>query len=165
LTRRATTSSAVDQNVLRVGQLPPEQRGGDVLGLACGGGRRGGDDTDNRSEGTDDDPAAFADTSERGDNARREVLIDAIHESRFDCCGVVINPGAFTHTSIAIADARTAVQLPVAEVHVTNIHRRESFRHHSYVSAVADIVVAGAGVLGYQLAVRYLARKLGAERN
>ena len=85
------------------------------------------------------------------------VLIDAIHESRFDCCGLVINPGAFTHTSIAIADALTAVQLPVAEVHVTNIHRRESFRHHSYVSAVADMVVAGAGVLGYQLAVQYLA--------
>jgi 3-dehydroquinate dehydratase-2 len=93
------------------------------------------------------------------------VLIDAIHESRFDCCGVVINPGAFTHTSIAIADALTAVDLPVAEVHVTNIHRRESFRHHSYVSAVADMVVAGAGVLGYQLAVQYLANKVGAQRD
>jgi 3-dehydroquinate dehydratase-2 len=92
------------------------------------------------------------------------VLIDAIHESRFDCCGVVINPGAFTHTSIAIADALTAVDLPVAEVHVTNIHRRESFRHHSYVSAVADMVVAGAGVLGYQIAVQYLANKVGAQR-
>jgi 3-dehydroquinate dehydratase II len=85
------------------------------------------------------------------------VLIDAIHDARFDCCGVVINPGAFTHTSIAIADALAAVDLPVAEVHVTNIHRRESFRHHSYVSAVAGMVVAGAGVLGYQLAVQYLA--------
>ena len=93
------------------------------------------------------------------------VLIDAIHESRFDCCGVVINPGAFTHTSIAIADALTAVDLPVAEVHVTNIHRRESFRHHSYVSAVADMVVAGAGVLGYQVAVQYVANKVGAQRN
>jgi 3-dehydroquinate dehydratase II len=92
------------------------------------------------------------------------VLIDAIHESRFDCCGVVINPGAFTHTSIAIADALTAVDLPVAEVHVTNIHRRESFRHHSYVSAVADMVVAGAGLLGYQIAVQYLANKVGAQR-
>jgi 3-dehydroquinate dehydratase-2 len=92
------------------------------------------------------------------------VLIDAIHECRFDCCGVVINPGAFTHTSIAIADALTAVDLPVAEVHVTNIHRRESFRHHSYVSAVADMVVAGAGLLGYQIAVQYLANKVGAQR-
>jgi 3-dehydroquinate dehydratase-2 len=92
------------------------------------------------------------------------VLIDAIHESRFGCCGVVINPGAFTHTSIAIADALTAVDLPVAEVHVTNIHRRESFRHHSYVSAVADMVVAGAGLLGYQIAVQYLANKVGAQR-
>jgi 3-dehydroquinate dehydratase-2 len=85
------------------------------------------------------------------------VLIDAIHESRNDCGGVVINPGAFTHTSIAIADALAAVDLPVVEVHVTNIHRRESFRQHSYVSTVAEMVVAGAGVLGYQLAVQYLA--------
>jgi 3-dehydroquinate dehydratase-2 len=89
------------------------------------------------------------------------VLIDAIHESRFECCGVVINPGAFTHTSIAIADALTAVDLPVAEVHLTNIQRREDFRHHSYVSAVADVVIAGAGALGYQLAVQYLATRVG----
>jgi 3-dehydroquinate dehydratase II len=88
------------------------------------------------------------------------VLIDAIHESRIDCCGVVINPGAFTHTSIAIADALTAVDLPVAEVHLTNIGRREPFRHHSYVSAVADMVVAGAGALGYRFAVQYLANNV-----
>lgn len=90
------------------------------------------------------------------------VLIDAIHESRLDCCGVVINPGAFTHTSIAIADALGAVGLPVAEVHLTNIGRRESFRHQSYVSTVADMVVTGAGALGYQFAVQYLANKVGA---
>jgi 3-dehydroquinate dehydratase-2 len=90
------------------------------------------------------------------------VLIDAIHESRRECCGVVINPGAFTHTSIAIADALAAIDLPVAEVHLTNIQRREAFRHHSYVSAVADVVIAGAGVLGYQLAVHYLATRVGA---
>jgi len=85
------------------------------------------------------------------------ALIDSIHDSRVDCCGLVINPGAFSHTSIALADALAAIDLPVAEVHITNIHRREAFRHHSYVSAVADMVIAGAGVLGYQLAVRYVA--------
>ena len=87
------------------------------------------------------------------------VLIDDIHLARLDCCGMVINPGAFTHTSIAIADALTAINLPVAEVHLTNIHRREPFRHHSYVSAVAEMVVAGAGAEGYAAAVRYLAKE------
>lgn len=86
------------------------------------------------------------------------VLIDAVHAARGDCCGIVINPGGFGHTSVALADALAAVALPVAEVHLTNIHRREEFRHHSYVSAVADMVVAGAGVLGYEVAARYLAR-------
>ena len=77
------------------------------------------------------------------------VLIDEIHRRARDCCGIVINPGALTHTSVAIADALSAVDLPVAEVHLSNIHRRESFRHHSYVSAVAEMVVAGAGAEGY----------------
>jgi 3-dehydroquinate dehydratase-2 len=89
------------------------------------------------------------------------VLIDAIHAARLDCLGVVINPGAFTHTSIAIADALAAVGLPAAEVHLTNVHRRESFRHHSYVSAVAEIVVVGAGILGYQFAVQHFAGSYG----
>jgi 3-dehydroquinate dehydratase II len=85
------------------------------------------------------------------------VLIDAVHDARHDCCGIVINPAGLGHTSVALADALAAVALPVAEVHLTNIHRREPFRHHSYVSAVADMVVAGAGPLGYDTAVRYLA--------
>jgi 3-dehydroquinate dehydratase II len=87
------------------------------------------------------------------------VLIDEIHRARLDCCGVVINAGAFTHTSVAIADALTAVDLPVAEVHLSNIHRREPFRHHSYISAVAEMVVVGAGAEGYAVAVRHLARE------
>jgi 3-dehydroquinate dehydratase-2 len=87
------------------------------------------------------------------------VLIDEIQRARLDCCGIVINPAAFSHTSVAIADALKAVDLPVAEVHLTNIHRREPFRHHSYVSAVAEMVVAGAGPEGYATAVRYLARE------
>jgi 3-dehydroquinate dehydratase II len=85
------------------------------------------------------------------------VLIDEIHRARLDCCGIVINPAAFTHTSIAIADALKAVGLPVAEVHLTNIHRREPVRHHSHMSAIAEMVVAGAGAEGYATAVRYLA--------
>ena len=87
------------------------------------------------------------------------VLIDEIQRARLDCCGIVINPAAFSHTSVAIADALKAVDLPVAEVHLTNIHRREAFRHHSYVSAVAEMVVAGAGAEGYVTAVRHLARE------
>ncbi len=88
------------------------------------------------------------------------VLIDAIHQARTDCAGIVINPAAYSHTSVAIADALRSVALPVAEVHLSNIHAREEFRHHSYVSAVAEMVVAGAGPLGYEMAVRYLASRL-----
>jgi 3-dehydroquinate dehydratase-2 len=85
------------------------------------------------------------------------VRIDAVHEARLGCCGIVINPGGFAHTSVALADALAAVALPVAEVHLTNVYRREPYRHHSYVSAIADVVIAGAGPLGYDAAVRYLA--------
>ena len=88
------------------------------------------------------------------------VLIDAIHAARADCAGIIINPGAYSHTSVAIPDALTSVELPVAEVHLSNIHRREQFRHHSYVSGVAEMVIAGAGPAGYEYAVRYLAGKL-----
>jgi 3-dehydroquinate dehydratase-2 len=85
------------------------------------------------------------------------VLIDAIHAARGQCMGIIINPGAFSHTSVAIADALAAVELPVIEVHLSNVHRREAFRHHSYVSAVAEAVIAGAGPAGYLYAVRQLA--------
>ncbi|ORB30564.1 type II 3-dehydroquinate dehydratase [Mycolicibacterium parafortuitum] len=87
-------------------------------------------------------------------------LIDAIHAARSDCAAIVINPAAYSHTSVAIADALRSVGLPVAEVHLSNIHAREEFRHHSYVSAVAEMVVAGAGPLGYEMAVQYLADRL-----
>jgi 3-dehydroquinate dehydratase-2 len=89
------------------------------------------------------------------------VLIDAIHAARDDCAGIVINPGALTHTSIALRDALLAVELPVVEVHLSNVHRREPFRHHSYVSDIAEVVVVGAGVDGYAFAVRQLLRVLG----
>ncbi|WP_424932907.1 type II 3-dehydroquinate dehydratase [Amaricoccus macauensis] len=81
-------------------------------------------------------------------------IIDWIHEARHDACGIVINPGAFTHTSVAILDALNAFEGPVIEVHVSNVHKRESFRHHSYVSARAEGVIAGLGIEGYEAAVR-----------
>ncbi|EYT56233.1 3-dehydroquinate dehydratase [Leucobacter sp. UCD-THU] len=85
------------------------------------------------------------------------VLIDAIHAAREDCAAIVINPGAFTHTSVALRDALSAVALPVAEVHISNVHAREEFRNHSYISGVAQCVIVGCGVQGYEFAVRRLA--------
>lgn len=89
------------------------------------------------------------------------VLIDEIHAARTDCDAIVINPGALTHTSIALRDALSGVALPVAEVHLSNVHAREEFRHHSYISPIAEFVIAGAGIQGYEFAVRRLAHLLG----
>jgi 3-dehydroquinate dehydratase-2 len=87
-------------------------------------------------------------------------LIDAIHAARDASDGIVINAGALTHTSIALRDALAGVGLPVVEVHISNVHRREEFRHHSFISGVADAVIVGAGIDGYRLAVDHLARRL-----
>jgi 3-dehydroquinate dehydratase-2 len=84
------------------------------------------------------------------------ALIDAIHAARDDCAAIVINPGGLTHTSVALRDALSGVALPVAEVHISNVHRREEFRHHSYVSGIAELVIAGAGINGYAYAVQEL---------
>lgn len=81
-------------------------------------------------------------------------LVDWINEAREDAGGIIINPGAYSHTSVAILDALNAFEGPVLEVHISNIHKRESFRHHSYVSLRADGVIAGFGVEGYALAMR-----------
>ena len=89
---------------------------------------------------------------------REYEIIDAIHAARGTMAGIVINPGAFTHTSVAILDALNAFEGPVIEVHISNIHKRESFRHHSYVSLRAEGVIAGCGVQGYELAVQRIAR-------
>ncbi len=88
------------------------------------------------------------------------VLVDLIQAARGAAAGIVINPGAYSHTSIAILDALTAFDGPVLEVHVSNIHRREAFRHHSFVSLRADGVIAGFGVEGYALALRRMATLL-----
>ncbi|MBO0908565.1 type II 3-dehydroquinate dehydratase [Arthrobacter sunyaminii] len=90
-------------------------------------------------------------------------LIDAIHGAPGLADAIIINPAAYSHTSVAIPDALSGVGLPVVEVHLSNIHRREEFRHHSYVSAVADAVICGAGIAGYKMAVDYLAARLDGE--
>jgi 3-dehydroquinate dehydratase-2 len=90
------------------------------------------------------------------------VQVDWIHEARGSAAGIVINPGAYTHTSVAILDALNAYDGPVIEVHISNVHRREAFRQHSYVSLRADGVIAGCGTEGYLLALRRLATLLGA---
>ncbi len=74
--------------------------------------------------------------------------------------GIVINPGGLTHTSVALRDALAGVALPVVEVHISNVHKREEFRHHSYISGIADGVIAGLGIQGYEMALHYLVRKL-----
>jgi 3-dehydroquinate dehydratase-2 len=80
-------------------------------------------------------------------------LISWVQECRGRAAGIVINPGGYTHTSISLMDALLAVELPVIEVHISNIHRREEFRRHSYVSRAAVGVICGLGVRGYSLAV------------
>jgi len=86
------------------------------------------------------------------------VLLDAIHDAREDCAGIVINPGGLTHTSVVLRDALAGVGLPVAEVHISNVLEREPFRHHSYVAEVAVVHVIGEGVAGYATAVERLVR-------
>jgi 3-dehydroquinate dehydratase II len=91
---------------------------------------------------------------------REYEIIDWIHEAREAAQGIVINPAAFTHTSVAILDALNAFEGPILEVHISNVHKREAFRHHSYVSGVAAGVIAGFGVQGYALCLQRMARLL-----
>lgn len=88
------------------------------------------------------------------------VLIDRLHAARETAQGIIINPAGLTSTSIALLDALLATDLPIVEVHVTNIHRREEFRHHSFVSKAADAVIAGAGIDGYGFATQLLVKKI-----
>lgn len=90
------------------------------------------------------------------------VLLDRIHASRTDGTrACIINAGAFTHTSVALRDAFAGASLPFIEVHITNVHAREEFRHHSYLSAIARGIIVGMGVRGYDLALDFLTTEYG----
>jgi 3-dehydroquinate dehydratase-2 len=90
-------------------------------------------------------------------------IVDRIHAARTEgVAGIVINPGAYTHTSVAIRDAFAGTAIPFAEIHISNVHAREPFRHHSYLSEIAAGIVVGFGVEGYVLALRGLVKKVQA---
>ncbi|MDJ0514039.1 MAG: type II 3-dehydroquinate dehydratase [Methyloceanibacter sp.] len=97
----------------------------------------------------------------RQSNAEGE-LVDWIQEARTKGAGLIVNAGAYTHTSIAMLDALQACDVPIVEVHLSNIFRREPFRHHSYISGAAKGVICGFGGLGYELAVEALASAISA---
>ncbi len=134
-------------NLNLLGRRQPEIYGSDTLAdveaLCRAGAKKSGFDLDFRQS-----------------NAEGE-LIDWIGAARDVAAGVVINPAGYSHTSVALADALSAFEGAVIEVHISNIHRREAFRHHSYISAVADGVICGCGVQGYALAISRLAQLLG----
>jgi len=92
---------------------------------------------------------------------REYELIDWIHDARERAAAIVINPAAFTHTSVAILDALHAFDGPIIEIHISNVHSREEFRRHSYVSGVASGVIVGCGTQGYTLALRRIATLVG----
>lgn len=87
-------------------------------------------------------------------------LVDAIQAAGTQAAGIIINPAAYTHTSLALHDALEAAELPVVEVHLSNVHKREPFRHRSFVSPQATAVITGAGAQGYELALTFLERQL-----
>ncbi|WP_426958201.1 type II 3-dehydroquinate dehydratase [Muricoccus radiodurans] len=95
---------------------------------------------------------------------REYEIVDWIHEAREGGAGMVINPAAFTHTSVAVRDALATFSGPIIEVHISNVHKREPFRHHSYVSDIATGTIVGLGTQGYTLALQRVLRLIGAER-
>ena len=108
--------------------------------------------------------AQFALTADCRQSNREGELIDFIHEAHArKVAGIIINAGAYSHTSIALHDAIVAVKIPTVEVHISNIHARESFRHHSYTAIAAFASLCGFGIDGYRLAITGLAAKLGAK--
>ena len=90
-------------------------------------------------------------------------LIDKVQQARQTTCGLIINPGGYAHTSVALRDALSAYTHPIVEVHLSNIYKREGFRHHSYISAVVNGMVCGLGADGYRLALDALIRLLKPE--
>lgn len=91
------------------------------------------------------------------------AILDRVHEARGKCDFIIINPGALTHQSIALRDALLGVSIPFIELHVTNVHAREEFRHKSYLSDKAVAVIAGLGVFGYKAAIDFVAQRLETE--
>ncbi len=83
-------------------------------------------------------------------------LLDYLHKIGFSYKGIVLNAGAYTHTSVALADAIAAIETPVVEVHISNIYAREAFRHHSYLTKNCAGIISGLGLAGYKLAIQYL---------
>jgi 3-dehydroquinate dehydratase-2 len=92
------------------------------------------------------------------------ALVDWIQEARETCAGIIINPGAYSHTSIAILDALLACEMPIIELHLSNIHQRESFRHRTYVSLAATAMICGLGALGYETALDAMAGLLARQK-
>ncbi|KAK6068290.1 3-dehydroquinate dehydratase [Seiridium cupressi] len=88
------------------------------------------------------------------------AIIDRIHEARGNVDAIIINPGGFTHTSVAIRDALLGVEIPFVELHVSNVHARESFRHHSYFTDKAVAMICGLGVYGYKAALEFAAKHM-----
>jgi 3-dehydroquinate dehydratase-2 len=108
--------------------------------------------------------AQFGLTADCRQSNREGELIDFIHEAHAKkVSGIIINAGGYSHTSIALHDALVAVKIPTVEVHISNIHARESFRHHSYTAMAAFASLCGFGIDGYRLAISGLAAKLGAK--
>ncbi|MFD9550043.1 type II 3-dehydroquinate dehydratase [Nocardia salmonicida] len=86
------------------------------------------------------------------------ALIDRIQQARGEVSAIVINPGGLTHTSVALRDALVIPEVPIVEVHISNVHAREEFRHHSFVSPIAAAVIAGLGIHGYAAAIEFLSK-------
>jgi 3-dehydroquinate dehydratase-2 len=108
--------------------------------------------------------ARFGLTADCRQSNSEGTLIDHIHEARErGVVGIVINAGAYSHTSVALHDALVGVKIPTVEVHISNVYTRESFRHHSFVAKAAFASLCGFGIEGYRLAIGGLAAKLGAD--
>ena len=106
--------------------------------------------------------ARFGLTADCRQSNREGELIDFIHEAKSKAAGIIINGGGYSHTSIAIHDAIAGVGLPTVGVHISNVHARESFRHHDYIARAAFATLSGFGIDGYRLAITGLAARLGA---
>jgi 3-dehydroquinate dehydratase-2 len=135
-------------NLNLLGQREPETYGSDTLA-----------DVEKLCETT---AASFGLSVDCRQSNREGELIDFIHEAkREDAAGIVINGGGYSHTSIAIHDAIVGVKIPTVEVHISNVHAREDFRHHSFIARAAFASLTGFGIDGYRLAIIGLAAKLG----